>query len=136
MPEYRIISSRILFDHPWVQIVVDTLEFQGRLQPYLYLASPVEAVATVGVTATGDIILTRQYRHPLGKVIYDLPAGRLEPGEDALTGARREFEDESEVLEVVFKPVAEVLSMILNREVIDGSLQSGVLLALQKGLLQ
>jgi hypothetical protein len=40
------------------------------------------------------------------------------------------------VLEVVFKPVAEVLSMILNREVIDGSLQLGVLLALQKGLLQ
>jgi ADP-ribose pyrophosphatase len=178
MPDYHIISSRILFDHPWVQIVQDTLEFQGRHQPYIYVTSPVEAVATVGLTATGDIILTRQYRHPVGKVIYDLPAGRIEPGEDALTGARREFEEETgfypehieqigyynqfpgtlraatnlffathlrsthqnlddgEILEVVFKPVAEVLSMILNGELIDGSLQLGVLLALQKGLFK
>jgi hypothetical protein len=39
------------------------------------------------------------------------------------------------VLETVHKPVKEVLFMILNGEFIDGSLQLGVLLALQKGLL-
>ena len=106
-----------------------------------------------------------------------MPAGHLEPGEDPLNGARREFEEETgyfprhieklgyynqfpgvlraatnlffatdlvptsqhlepgEVLETVHLPVNEVLSMIINGNFIDGSLQLGVLLALQKGML-
>jgi ADP-ribose pyrophosphatase len=159
------------------KIVIDTLEYGGMRRQYFYLASPVEAVATVGVTAEGNLILTRQYRHPVGQVIYDLPAGRLNPGENPLDGARREFEEETgfyprqiehlgyynqfpgmlragttlffasdleptrqnlddgEVLEIVFLPPTEVFGMIARGEIIDGSLQLGVLLASSKGLL-
>jgi ADP-ribose pyrophosphatase len=174
---YRVVASKTLFEHSAARIIIETIEHQGKQHPYFYLVSPVEAVATVGLTSQGEIILTRQYRHPIGQVIFDLPAGRLESGEDPLCGARREFEeetgfyprriekigyynqfpgtlraatnlyfasdlipthqnlDEDEELEIVFKPVPEVLSMIMNGEVVDGSLQLGVLLAIQKGLL-
>ncbi len=177
MTEYRVVASQTLFDHPAVRIVLDTLEHQGHQHRYFYLASPIEAVATVGLTASQQIILTRQYRHPVGRVIYDLPAGRLNPGEDPLEGARREFEeetgyypqrilqlgyynqfpgtlraatnlffasdllptkqnlDEGEELDLVMLPVPRVLEMILQGDMIDGSLQLGVLLAIQKGLL-
>jgi ADP-ribose pyrophosphatase len=47
------------------------------------------------LTSAGEIVLTRQYRHPVGRVIYDLPAGSLNPGESPLEGARREFEEET-----------------------------------------
>ena len=175
--DYKVVDQVVLFENPMAKIVIDTLEYGGMRRKYFYLASPVEAVATVGVTTDGNLILTRQYRHPVGRVIYDLPAGRLNPGEDPLEGARREFEeetgyyprqiehlgyynqfpgmlragttlffardleptrqnlDEGEELEIVLKPVQEVLAMILAGELIDGSLQLGVLLALQKGLL-
>jgi ADP-ribose pyrophosphatase len=93
--DYRVANRRILFDHPYAQIVVDTLEHEGRSHRYFYLASPVEAVATVGLTPNGDILLTRQYRHPIQAVIYDLPAGRLNPDETPIDGARREFEEET-----------------------------------------
>jgi len=174
---YRLVSSQTVFDHPRARILVDTIEHQGSQRKVFYLVSPVEAVATVALAPGGELILTRQYRHPVGQVIYDLPAGRLNPGEDPLEGARREFEeetgfypghmerlgyynqfpgtiraatnlffaadlvptrqnlDEGEVLEIVLKPVQEVLGMILAGEIIDGSLQLGILLALQKGLL-
>jgi ADP-ribose pyrophosphatase len=177
MSPINVIASRLLFDHPWVQIVQDTLEIHGNSHPYIYLASPVEAVATVGLTSQGEIVLIRQYRHPIGREIFDLPAGSLSPGETPLEGARREFEEETgllpgrmsplgyynqfpgslraatnlffaadliptrqcldpgEELEVVLMPAAEVVRMILDGEVIDGSLQLGVLLALTKGLL-
>jgi ADP-ribose pyrophosphatase len=177
MSDYKLVSSQTLFDHPWVKIFHDLLEHQGQQINYFYLASPVEAVATVGLTADRKIILTRQYRHPVGQVIFDLPAGRLNLGEDPLSGALREFEeetgfyprrieplgyynqfpgtlraathlffacdlqptaqnlDEGEFLEIVFKPIKEVLDMILAGEFLDGSLQLGVLLALSKGLL-
>ena len=177
MPEYKEVDRQVLFDNPLAQIVVDTVEYEGQRKKYFYLASPVNAVATVGVTGEGKIILTRQYRHPIGQVIYDLPAGRLNPGEDPLAGARREFEEETgyfpqhieqlgyynqfpgmlraattlffardltptkqnlddgEVLEIVHLPVETVLEMIVRGEIVDGSLQLGVLLARQKGLL-
>lgn len=95
MTDYSIISTRTLFDHPGVKIVVDTLEHSGIQRRYFYLSSPVNAVATVGLTKEGRILLTRQYRHPVRQVIYDLPAGRLNPGESPQDGARREFEEET-----------------------------------------
>lgn len=177
MDEYRVVQTRVLFDHPWAKIVVDTLEHAGRRRPYFYLASPVEAVATIGVTDDGDILLTKQYRHPVGMAIYDLPAGRLDPGESPLEGARREFEeetgyqagyivkigyynqfpgtlragttlffannlmksvqdlDEGEELEVVAMAVETLEKMILDGEILDGSLQLAFLLAQARGLI-
>jgi len=178
MFDFKLISSQILFDNPYAQVVLDTLEYEGVRRPYFYLTSPVDAVATVSLTDEGCIILTRQYRHPVQKVIYDLPAGHLEAGEDPIQGACREFEEETgyfprhieklgyynqfpgvlraatnlffatelvktaqhlepgEILETVHMPLDRVLGMILNGEIIDGSLQLGVLLAIQKGKLK
>jgi ADP-ribose pyrophosphatase len=95
MFDFKLISSQILFDNPYAQVVLDTLEYDGVERSYFYLTSPVDAVATVSLTREGCIILTHQYRHPVGKVIFDLPAGHLEPGEDPIQGARREFEEET-----------------------------------------
>jgi len=176
-PEYQVVRSETIFENAAVRITVDTIEHRGKQRKYFYMASPIEAVATVGLTDAGEIILTRQYRHPIGKVIYDLPAGRLNPGENPEEGARREFEeetgfypetikrlgyynqfpgtlraatnlffaseltpsqqnlDEGEELEIVHMSIEKVLEMITNGEIIDGSLQLGVLLAMQKGLL-
>jgi ADP-ribose pyrophosphatase len=41
------------------------------------------------------ILLIRQYRHAAGKVLLELPAGRLEPGEKAIAGAKRELIEET-----------------------------------------
>jgi ADP-ribose pyrophosphatase len=92
---YTVIETRLVLDHPLVQVAVDTLEHDGRRLPYFSIRSPVEAVAVVALTADGHLLLTRQYRHPIGQVIYDLPAGRLEPGEAPLAGAARELEEET-----------------------------------------
>lgn len=41
------------------------------------------------------ILLIRQYRHAAGKLLLELPAGRLEPGEKAMAGAKRELIEET-----------------------------------------
>lgn len=175
--EVEILATQVLFDRLNVRILVDTIKTGDRTRPYFYLEGTTGAVATVGVTEEGHLVLTRQYRHPIRQVIYDLPAGRLNPGEDPLDGARREFEeetgfypeymeilgeynqfpgtlrvattlffarhlrpthqhlDEGEELEVVLMPVEQVLELIAKNQLIDGSLQLGVLLAQLKGLL-
>ncbi len=92
---YHVLETRVMFDHPWARMIADTLEHGGRRFPYYYLESPVDSVATVALTGGGEIVLVRQYRHPVRAVIYDLPAGRLRPGEDPAAGAARELEEET-----------------------------------------
>ena len=41
------------------------------------------------------LIMERQYRHAAGQYLWELPAGRIEPGEDRLPAARRELEEET-----------------------------------------
>ncbi len=52
------------------------------------------AVAIVPVTADGQVLLVRQYRHAAGETLLELPAGTREPGEDPAETARRELAEE------------------------------------------
>lgn len=53
------------------------------------------AVAILPILPDGRIILVRQYRHPVGASLWEIPAGKLEPGEDPLTCAKRELLEET-----------------------------------------
>jgi len=52
------------------------------------------SVVIVPVTAGGDVVLVRQYRHAIGRYTWELPAGSLKPGEDVPAAARRECQEE------------------------------------------
>jgi ADP-ribose pyrophosphatase len=52
------------------------------------------AVTIVPVDAAGEIWFVRQYRHPAGQLLLELPAGTLEAGEDPAEAAGREIREE------------------------------------------
>ncbi len=53
------------------------------------------ASAVIALTETGKIVLVRQYRTALDRVTVEIPAGKLDPGEDPLDCARRELREET-----------------------------------------
>ena len=53
------------------------------------------AVAVIPVLDDGRVVLVRQYRYPLAKILLEWPAGKLEPGEDQLVCAQRELQEET-----------------------------------------
>lgn len=53
------------------------------------------AVAVVPITSSKEIIMVKQYRYPVGEVLYEIPAGKLDKGEDPLVCGRRELEEET-----------------------------------------
>ncbi len=52
-------------------------------------------VCIAPVTKAGELIFVRQFRYPYSEVVLELPAGKLEKGEDALEAGKRELEEET-----------------------------------------
>ena len=53
------------------------------------------AVAIVPILDDGSIIFVKQYRYPVGTVMYEIPAGKLDPGEEPDVCAERELSEET-----------------------------------------
>ena len=53
------------------------------------------AVMVIPLLDDGRVVLERQYRHPVGRVMVEFPAGKIDPGEDHLACARRELREDT-----------------------------------------
>ena len=54
------------------------------------------AVCVIPVTENNEVVVERQYRYPLDRVILEIPAGKLDaPDEDRLSAAQRELMEET-----------------------------------------
>lgn len=73
----------------------ERLRLPSGLEQELDLVVHPGAVAVAAVDDDGRLVLVRQYRHALGRVMEELPAGRLEEGETPEAAARRELEEET-----------------------------------------
>ena len=90
----RLDSSRLVAGSPWRTVIEDRLASDhGRFSSYAYLAVP-RAVFVVPVTDAGEVILVRQYRHPVRDWTLEVPAGSVEEGEGPREAAARELAEE------------------------------------------
>jgi ADP-ribose pyrophosphatase len=53
------------------------------------------AVAIVALFEDGRVLLERQFRYPLARTFFEIPAGKLEPGEEPLVTGKRELLEET-----------------------------------------
>lgn len=95
----KVIESRTVYDKHGRVVLEDVLEFaDGSTYEYVYFKGTgckPGAVAVAALTKDNKMVLTRQYRHPLRKVICDLPAGGMRDGETPEQAALRELEEET-----------------------------------------
>jgi ADP-ribose pyrophosphatase len=78
-------------------VVIDRLRARedGREMDYTYLKLSGGAVTVLGLDGDNQAICVRQYRHPTGQVMLELPAGHVDRGETPTDCAHREFEEET-----------------------------------------
>ena len=78
-------------------VLVDRIRSRedGREYDYTYLGITGGAVCVLALDEMDQAICVRQYRHPSGQVLLELPAGHLEPDELPASCAHREFEEET-----------------------------------------
>ncbi|MGB6105541.1 MAG: NUDIX hydrolase [Pusillimonas sp.] len=92
--ETRIHSETVL-DGGFLKARRDTVRLpDGRSADREYIVHP-GAVVIIPLLDDNHVILERQFRYPVDRVMMEFPAGKLDPGEDPLVCARRELQEET-----------------------------------------
>lgn len=83
-----IFSGKIISVHTDTVTLVDGTEAQREVVDHP------GGVAVVGLTENNEVLMVRQFRYPYKEIIYEIPAGKLEKGEDIRQAGIREFHEE------------------------------------------
>jgi len=93
---WRTLSSCTAFGEKWLTVRRDTVELpSGRVMDDFFVWQCPHIVTVVPYTVDGRFVLIRQYRHALGIIDLQFPAGAAEPGEPADLAAARELAEET-----------------------------------------
>ena len=97
--EFAVAGSRTVYSGAILALRVDDVVMPGGRTAQREVVEHYGAVAVVAQDADGRIAMVRQYRHPVGRRLLELPAGLLDqPGEEsAVAAARRELAEETDL---------------------------------------
>lgn len=86
-------SSELICDASWMRVQKNILSIEGeKFERFQVIHCG--AIAVLPITAKGRLILEKQYRYPFDEIMLEVPAGRLDPGEEPKEAAHRELREE------------------------------------------
>ncbi len=108
----QVLSSRVVYQSPLIRITRDSIVEPTGLRTEREVVRHNGSVVILAVDRSSSkknpwIVIERQYRHAAGQFLWEIPAGRLEPGEDPLAGAQRELAEETGYHARKWKPLVE-----------------------------
>jgi len=92
-PEKKLATQQI-YQGRAISIRVDTVEKAGGKKTTREVAEHPDCVAVVVLDEQGNVLLVRQFRHPVGKFLLEIPAGGIDPCEEPIESVRRELQEE------------------------------------------
>jgi 8-oxo-dGTP pyrophosphatase MutT (NUDIX family) len=96
----RLLSSQTVYEGRIWDVVRDSFQLNDEGNPLVrdYIEHP-GAVAVLPMNDAGEVLLIKQYRHPVGMDLWEIPAGLLDvEGEDFVAGAARELAEEADLV--------------------------------------
>ena len=94
--EEKQISSELIFDGKVVHLYCDKIELPNGKEGIREYVKHIGAVCVLPITKEGDVILVRQYRYAIGRMLLEIPAGKLDSkDEDPEDAVRRELREET-----------------------------------------
>ena len=106
------ISSKQIFDGKIVKLFVDEVELPDGKRATREIVRHPGAVCVVPLTSEGEVVMVRQFRYPFSEVLLEVPAGKLEPGEDPLEAVKRELEEESGAVAGKIEHIGEIYTTV------------------------
>jgi len=97
-PLVRVISSKTAFRGPVFSVMTDEVEEPGNIRARRDVIRHSGSIVVLPMDDSGRkplVLLERQYRYAAGRRMWELPAGRVDPGENHLAAAKRELLEET-----------------------------------------
>ena len=92
-----------------MNIHVDTVRLPNGETALREVADHVDGVAVLPLDERNNVLTVTQYRYVFGRTLLEIPAGKLDPGEDPVTGALRELKEETGAVPEIFQPLGRIL---------------------------
>ena len=93
----RKLSSEMKFDGKLIKVTYDIAEVNGK-EAWREVVHHPGASAVVAIDEDNRIIMEKQFRYALNDYLLEIPAGKLDAGEDPLVCAKRELEEETGII--------------------------------------
>ena len=90
----KTLTSELVFDGRLLKVYRDEVEPAGGGRAVREYVHHPGGAAVVALDGDGNVYLERQFRYPYHKVVVEVPAGKLEKGEDPFDAIRRELKEE------------------------------------------
>jgi ADP-ribose pyrophosphatase len=94
-PQVKVISSELVYQGKVFGVRHDTVIEPNGVHATRDVVTHNGSVVLLPVTTYGSILLVTQYRYTAREFMWELPAGRIEPGEKPLVAAQRELSEET-----------------------------------------
>ena len=88
------LESREIFNGHVIHVTLDTVRLEDGRTSLREIVHHHGGACVLPIDDEGCIYLVRQFRYAFGEEIWELPAGKLEPGEDPFESAKRELSEE------------------------------------------
>lgn len=95
MNELKLVRREVVHRGKVFDLIVDQVEYPSGNTAVREIAHHPGGAVVVPLLDDGRVLLIRQLRYPLGVHIFELPAGKLDPGEDPRACASRELREET-----------------------------------------
>jgi ADP-ribose pyrophosphatase len=105
-PSARVLQHRRLYAGRVLALDLDEVIEPGGIHGSREVVRQPGSVAALPVLGDGRVVLVRQYRYAVNALVWELPAGRRDPGEEPEAGARRELEEEVGLRAASLEPLA------------------------------
>lgn len=93
---WQTLDSQAVYRGRWAGITVDTVQLPtGAVYEYTRIERAGVGVGVIGVNAAGELLLEREYRHGVGEVVWQIPGGLTNDGEDLQAAGLRELLEET-----------------------------------------
>lgn len=92
------ISRKVIYEGKIINVYNDTVILPDGKETHRELVEHHGGVCVAALTENNNLLFVRQFRYPYGRVLLELPAGKLEKGEDPLSAGIRELEEECGVI--------------------------------------
>lgn len=106
------LTSKQIFDGKVVKLFVDTVELPDGSEAIREIVRHPGAVCVIPVTKDMEVVTVRQYRYAFEQIMLEIPAGKLEPGEDPFEAVKRELEEESGVVAGKIEYLGEIFTTV------------------------